>query len=267
MFSTTPARVWPFGLLTLILLLVLALFYDSLSAWQWQHVPLHSTMETLGGMASVLISILIFSASRTKMETYLVMVAAGFASMGILDTAHAVSSMGDAFIFLHSVASLSCGFFFASVWLTYGRPLRSRFEGVFIYFMSIFVSGTVALRALLFPADVPRVMPLFDGQFTLAAVLINTTASLFFLASVPKFHLVYRQDRHTRDLLFACLASLFGIAEMIFQFSSPWNGVWWSWHLIRLFAFLAILIFMVQQYRLNSWPGPADPGTGGPEAP
>ncbi|MGD9823566.1 MASE3 domain-containing protein [Desulfobacter sp.] len=246
MFSITPAKILLITALSLSAAL-LGLF-DRLYAWQWQHIQLHSTIETLGGMTSCLISIILFIQSREKLDASLVMLATGFASMGVLDTAHAISQLGDSFIFLHSGASLSGGFFFASVWFSKGRRFGSLNELRFIYFGFIILSVSIGLRALLFPGDVPQIMPLFDGRFTMAAVLINITASLLFIASVFKFYQVYRQQGDPRDLLFACLAYLFGIAAMIFPFSSPWNGMWWVWHLVRLSAFLTTLVFIARQY-------------------
>ena len=246
MFSITPAKI--------LLITALALggallgLFDRLYAWQWHHLQLHSTIETLGGMTSCLISIILFIQSKEKLDAILVMLATGFASMGILDTAHAISRLGDSFIFLHSVASLSGSFFFASVWFCKRRRFGSLNELRFIYFGFITLSVSIGLRALLFPGDVPRIMPLFDGKFTMAAVLINLTASLLFIASVFKFYQEYRQRGNKLDLLFACLAYLFGISAMIFPFSSPWNGMWWIWHLVRLSAFLTTLVFIARQY-------------------
>jgi|GEM_PF-1944219 len=223
--------------------------FDRLYAWHWQHIQLHSTIEALGGITACLISVLLFIRAQDTLDACMVMVATGFACMGVLDTAHAISQPGDSFIFLHSAATLSCGFFFASVWLCKGRRLGSLTELRVIYFGFIALSVSVGMRALLFPGDVPRIMPLFDGKFTMAAILINLTAGLLFLSSVFKFSQIYRQDKTSQALLFACLAYLFGISAIIFPFSMPWNGMWWVWHLIRLAAFLITLAFISHQYR------------------
>lgn len=246
MFSITPAKI----LLITALLLGAALLglFDRLYAWQWQHIQLHSTIETLGGITACLISIILFIQSQEKLDTSLLMLATGFVSMGVLDTAHAISQLGDSFIFLHSVASLSGSFFFASAWISKGRRFGRLYELRFIYFGFIILSVSIGLRALLFPGDVPKIMPLFDDKFTMAAVLINLTAGFLFIVSVFKFYQIYRQQGDQQDLLFACLAYLFGIAAMIFPFSSPWNGMWWLWHLVRLSAFLTTLVFIARQY-------------------
>ncbi len=235
-------------IITLILAVALLGFFDILYAWHWQHDQLHATIETLGGITSCLISAMLFIRSLEKLDAHLIMLAIGFAGMGLLDTAHAISRPGDAFIFLHSVASLTGGFFFASVWFSQGRHMKNLYEVQFIFFGFIALFVSIGLRALIFPDDVPRIMPLFDGRFTMAAVLINITASLLFILSVFKFYRMYLRGRDIHDLLFAYLASLFGVAAIIFPFSNPWNGMWWAWHFIRLSAFFLTLVFIFRQY-------------------
>jgi len=244
---TPPAKILFFT--ALILAAALLGLFDRLYAWQWQHIQLHSTIETLGGVTACLISALLFFRAQESLDACLAMLATGFASMGVLDTAHAVSTLGDSFVFLHSVAGLSGSFFFASVWFSRGRKLGSLTEVRFIYFGFIFLSASVGIRALLFPGDVPKIMPLFDGKFTAAAILINLTAGFLFLSSVFKFFQMYQQGKNSQDLLFASLAYLFGISALIFPFSNPWNGMWWVWHLVRLPAFLITLVFISNRYR------------------
>jgi hypothetical protein len=241
MFRTSSDKIQQTGTTALLLayFILLVLFSDVLSSWEWVHLEIHSTIETLGGISAILIAMVLLRESREDQSNMLVMVATGFATMGVLDTAHAMSQPGDAFIFLHSVASLAGGFFFSLAWLPYRREkpadLRWIFRG------SIILAVSIALRALIYPEDVPKILPLYNGKFTLAAVLINTAASLLFLSSAPKLYRIYRKEKNKRELVLTFLALLFGIAEMIFQFSNPWDGIWWSWHLIRLMAFAAIL--------------------------
>ena len=230
--------------------LALALF-DTIYAWQWLHIQFHSTIETLGGVTACLIAVVLFIKSQEKLDAHLLMLATGFAGMGILDMAHAIGRPGDAFIFLHSVASLCGGFFFASVWFCRNRQMRSLLELKFIFFGFIALTASVGFRALLFPDDVPKIMPLFNGKFTMAAVLINLTAGCLFFASVFEFYGEYRQKAKSLDLLFASLAVLFGIAACIFPFSTPWNGTWWVWHLIRFIAFAVTLVYIFKAYGHN----------------
>ncbi|SHJ21504.1 hypothetical protein SAMN02745216_01223 [Desulfatibacillum alkenivorans DSM 16219] len=247
MFSSRPVKIWIAGVLLIAIPVIL--FFDRLYALHFQHIQLHSTIETFGGITVCLISLMLYLESQASLNAQLIMLATGFAAMGILDISHAISKPGDSFIFLHSVGSLFGGFFFASVWFTHGRRMRNLFELRFIYFGFAILSASVGLRALLFPGDVPRILPLYDEGFTVIAVLINLTASFLFFLSMMKFYKIYRQSGAKRDLLFVYLSCLFGIAELIFPFSSPWNGMWWVWHLVRLTAFTATLVFVFRRYR------------------
>ncbi len=246
MFSTSLKKI--FLVSGFVFILAVLLFFDTLYTWQWLDYGVHSFLEISGGLIACLIGILLFIKSQDKLDAHLIMLATGFAGMGILDTAHAISRSGDAFVFLHSVASLSGGFFFASVWLSRGRRMRNLFELRFIFIGFAVLTASVGLRALLFPEDVPKIMPLFDGSFTMAAVLINLTAGVLFFASVVEFYLAYRRGHQSRDLFFACLAAFFGIAALIFPFSTPWNGMWWIWHLVRFCAFAATLVYIFRAY-------------------
>lgn len=254
MLSTSRNRIHygTIGSLFIILLCLLFAFSDYLSSWQWLHIELHSTIETLGGISAIMIALVLFQEARKLENQMLVMLSTGFICMGVLDIFHAMSRPGDAFIFLHSVASLAGGFFFALIWLPKGLILKNLSEQRWIVYGAVILSISVGLRALFYPGDVPKIIPLYDGQFTLAATLINTIASLLFLVSVPKFYSLYLHDKHVQTLLFMYLALLFGIAEMIFQLSNTWNGIWWLWHLIRFTAFMITLGIVFYNYRYLS---------------
>jgi len=234
--------------LTFAAFLTIFLFSDFLSSWKWFHPEIHSTIETLGGISSILICFVLFQETLVLPNDTFFLVAIGFACMGILDTFHAMCKPGEAFVFLHSAASLSGGFFFALIWFQNCKLLKNLLKNRTIAFGSIVIAASVGLRALLSPEDVPKIIAFYNNKFTLAAILFNTLASLFFLLSVPKFFTDYRQHKNQKSLIFMYLALLFGIAEMIFQFSNAWDGLWWSWHLIRLIAFMITLVLVFKQY-------------------
>lgn len=251
LLSMSRKRILYYGMLVFAITFfcLLFLFFDFLSSWTWFHLEFHSTIETLGGISSILIALVFFQETREASNHTYAAAAIGFACMGVLDTFHAMSRQGDAFVFLHSAASLSGGFFFALIWLPHRRVLKNFSEQRWIAYGSVVLAISVGLRALLSPGDVPRILPLYNGKFTLAAVLINTLASLLFLVSVPKFYQAFQQDKNVQALILVYLALLFGIAEMTFQFSNAWNGIWWSWHWIRFAAFMITLVIVFKQYR------------------
>ena len=235
--------------LTFAAFLTIFLFADFLSSWKWLHPEIHSTIETLGGISSILICFVLFQETREVPNDTFFLVAIGFACMGILDTFHAMCKPGEAFVFLHSAASMAGSFFFALIWLQDFQLLKNLLKNRLIAFGSIIIAVSIGLRALLSPEDVPKIIAFYNERFTLAALLINMLASLFFLISVPKFYTDYRRHKNQKSLIFMYLALLFGIAELIFQFSTAWDGIWWSWHLIRLIAFLITLVLVFKQYR------------------
>ena len=212
------------------------------------NLPVHSTMETLGGIAALLIALVLLQQNRQEKNGTFFLVGTGFACMGMLDTFHAMCRPGDAFVFLHSTASLAGGFFFA--WILLPDRILERYaaEQRWIAGISLILCLSVGLRAVLFPQDVPKIIRLYEGKFTLAALLLNICASLLFLVSVPKFYARYRSSANADHLVFMVLALLFGLAELIFLFSDPWDDIWWIWHLLRLTAYVVTLLFVADRH-------------------
>lgn len=228
------------------------IFSDVLPSWTRINLPFHSTIETLGGISALLITLVLLQQSldkdrdRADMASFLV--ATGFACMGALDTFHAMCMPGEAFIFLHSAASLAGGFFFAGALLP--DLLLKRYANQQRWFagIAVILCLTVGLRAVFIPQDVPKIIPLYDGEFTLAAILINSLAGVFFLISVPGFYSRFRTSGNTDHLVFLFIALLFGLAELIFQYSDTWNAIWWAWHLLRFAAYIMTLLFVVNHH-------------------
>jgi len=230
------------------LLCTLLFFSDFLVSAHWVHCPFHYTIETFGGIASILIALVLYQQSPAGSQDMFFMVATGFACMGVLDMFHAMSEPGEAFVFLHSAASLAGGFFFALTWLPSKAIAIYASKQRWIVGIAIFLSFSIGIRAMLFPENIPRIVYLYDGQFTLAAILINTCASLLFLGSAPRFFIHYHQFENPKSLIFIFLSLQFGLSEMIFQFSWTWNGIWWIWHFLRLTAFMVTLSIISNEY-------------------
>ncbi|MBU1195056.1 MAG: hypothetical protein KKD32_09085 [Proteobacteria bacterium] len=226
----------------------LLFFTAFFSVREWIYPELHSTIETIGGICAILIAQVLYLEAKAS-RSYIFLVATGFVCMGVFDIFHAVSRGGDAFIFLHSAASLAGGLFFFLVWVPEKSIPQRKNEQRGIAWVAVFLVLSVGLRAIMYPDDVPTYIVLYDEKFTLAAVLINTLASLLFLAAIPRFYMIYRKDKDPQVYIFMCLALLFGVAEMIFQFSDKWDGIWWAWHMIRFSAFMITLIVVFQRYQ------------------
>jgi len=105
------------------------------------HLPLHSLLETMGGvMALTIAGMLVARQCVGVTEPHKVWMACGLAGMGTLDLFHAAMLPGDNFVWLHSASTLVGGLLFLGVWLR--RPVSSVWA--------------LWLPAVVFPASGPR---------------------------------------------------------------------------------------------------------------
>jgi len=214
--------------------------------WRWHREPLHATMEAIGGLASIAMAIMLFqerdNAHRDKFQAP----AAGFLGMGILDLFHAVAEPGNSFVLLRNMASLVGGVGFGLTWLPVvdrpgWMPSASRVPWILAAGVSAFGVGTLA-----FPEQVPDMIR--NGEFTPTAVAPQSLACALFFASTVRFLSDYRRAGGSEDYLFASLALLFGLAELVFMYSLPWDSRWWFWHVLRLAACLLVLAYVARGY-------------------
>ena len=71
----------------------------------WVNLPLHSTLETLGGLGAVLMGLVLLARKAEWEDERLQGVASGLLGMGILEGFHAVSSPDHGFVLLRSAAT------------------------------------------------------------------------------------------------------------------------------------------------------------------
>src|SRR4029453_15125074 len=110
----------------------------------WIHVPLHSTVEALGGLAAVLMGLVLLARKEEWEDERLQGLASGLLGMGILEGFHAVSSPDQGFVLLRSVASLLGGVAFSFVWHPPGM-IGTRIRAVMPYLVA---GATVAFGML-----------------------------------------------------------------------------------------------------------------------
>jgi len=214
--------------------------------WRWHREPLHATMEAIGGLASIAMAIVLFQRRDDAHRDRFQAPALGFLGMGILDLFHAIAEPGNSFVLLRNMASLVGGVGFGLTWLPVaGRPGRTPRKGRFPW---ILAAGAFAfgVGVLAFSEQVPDMIR--NGEFTPAAVAPQSLACALFFASTVRFLLDYRGEGRSQDYLFASLALLFGLAELVFMYSLPWDGRWWFWHVLRLTACLLMLLYVARGY-------------------
>lgn len=211
---------------------------------RWHHEPLHSTLEAIGGLAAIAMAIVLFQRRKDPAGNKHAALSMGFLGMGLLELFHAMSPPGNAFVLLRNVASLVGSVGFGLVWFLGPKPIALRRRwlpwGV--------VAGALAFGtwAITFPEDIPEMIR--NGAFTPTAVAPQSLACLLFLAATLRFLLDYRLTGKSEDHLFASLALMFGLAELVFMYSVPWDSLWWFWHLLRLMACLLVLAYIGRGY-------------------
>ena len=210
----------------------------------WIHVPLHSTVEALGGLAAVLTGLVLLARKVEWEDERLQGLASGLLGMGILEGFHAVSSPEQGFVLLRSAASLLGGVAFSFVWHPRGM-IGKRIRDLIPYLVT---GGTVAFG--LFVVTAPHQLPRFTTheEFAPVALAVNGIAAFLFLAGAAGFWLEAGRTGRAEHQLLATLGLLFGLAEVMFLFSAPWDSAWWVWHLVRLTAYVLALIYVSRGY-------------------
>ena len=208
------------------------------------HAPLHSTVEALGGLAAVLTGLVLLARKVEWEDERLQGLASGLLGMGILEGFHAVSSPDEGFVLLRSAASLLGGVAFSFVWHPSGMIGR-RTRELIPYLVTC---GTVAFG--LFVVAAPHRLPRFTTQdhFAPMALAVNGIAAVLFLAGAAGFWLEAGRTGRPEHQLLATLGLLFGLAEVMFLFSGPWDSTWWVWHFVRLTAYVLALTYVSRGY-------------------
>ncbi|HEX6948665.1 MAG TPA: GAF domain-containing protein, partial [Nitrospira sp.] len=210
----------------------------------WIHVPLHSTVEALGGLAAVLMGLVLLARKIEWEDERLQGLASGLLGMGILEGFHAVSAPDEGFVLLRSAASLLGGVAFSFVWHPRGM-IGKRTRDLVPYLVT---AGTLFFG--LFVVTAPQHLPRFttQDQFTPVALAVNGIAAVLFLAGAAGFWLEAGRTGRAEHQLLATLGLLFGLAEVMFLFSTPWDSAWWVWHLVRITAYVLALTYVSRRY-------------------
>ena len=217
---------------------------EVLPGWRWAHEPLHSTLETVGGLAAISMGIVLLQRTADPTRQKFLPLAGGFLGMGILEIVHAVSVPGNGFVLLRSLASLLGGLGFGLMWLS----ATGKHPTTMKWMPWVMTGGALALGlwTIGFPQDVPVMVR--EGVFTPTAVAPKSFASMLFFAGSLRFFLDYRTSGRSEDVLFASLAFMFGFAELMFTYSVIWGSRWWFWHFLRLLAYFFVLGYVGRGY-------------------
>ncbi len=214
------------------------------SGQPWVNVPLHSAVEVFGAFAGIMTGIIMLMRKGEGSVSYSVYISCGLIAMGILDIFHASVAPGSLFVWLHSIAVLLGGLFFAMTWL----PEGDRQKRIRLILPSAIAAGAVlGMVSVISPESLPAMTA--EGKMSTAAISINVVSGIFFLLSAPKFFHGYRSSKNKGDFLFFIVSLFFGLAGFVFYFDSPWQSKWWLWHFIRLTAFIVLFGYVVTVFR------------------
>ncbi|MEO6786404.1 MAG: ATP-binding protein [Chthoniobacteraceae bacterium] len=239
---------------TVLILVVVALLWltwtiFTVPDWRLVSESLHSAVEAMGGLLAILMAMFLLHRSDEPYGGRLMMLALGFLAMGILDVSHSFPHPGQSFVFLHSAASLAGGVGFAFACLpehALSKAIAWRWRTAWaVSIAAVFIS----IWALLPGAPIPLMVR--KDEFTASAYGMNLAAGVCFLAAAVRLLADFRQTRRRNLFVLGGMAVLFGLANLMFSFSSLWDDTWWSWHLLRLGAFGIVFHEVVSEHRVT----------------
>jgi hypothetical protein len=207
-----------------------------LSELRFEHLPFHSAVEVTGSVIALLVAYKLFSLKAHGIgPKHAIRIGQALLVMGVLDGFHAISHIGNNFVWLHSLATFIGGLCFALIFIPV-KEINTFKQTVFITMFTIGV-GVISL-------SMPNLAPTMvsDGEFTMAANILNQLGGVFLLLTATFLVVEYHRTTSTDDLLFSLHCLLFGLAALMFQSSVLWDASWWGWHILRLLAYFAALV-------------------------
>jgi PAS domain S-box-containing protein len=212
-----------------------------LQNWRLIHEPAHSSIEMSGSVIAILVAIfLVIYEHGNRGTNFNTQIAAALISMGLLDGIHACVQSGNTLVWVHSIATFAGGFFFVIIWLPKNWKF---FRSTKWFLVALIISFGIGICSVLFPDMLPIMIQ--HGQFSLSARLLNFLGGILLFFSALRIVQEYFHSRNPDDLLFCLHCSLFGVAAIMFEYSSLWDAPWWSWHLLRFAAYIVALWFII----------------------
>jgi len=221
------------------------LFNLYLDPYLWKNEPVHSLIEAIGAFTAILLAIfIIMLRSNDQFRTYYLWIATTLIGMGLLDTFQASVISCETLVWLHSLAILIGGLIFAVNLLPEFISKRAKLS--FSPYAVVFLAIVLGVGSILYPELIPQMV--HQGEFTLLAKLLNLIGGLGFIFAWFYFLNTQKIKDQKERILLASYCLLFGMAGLLFSFSTLWDATWWLWHILRLLAYLIILWFFFAIY-------------------
>ncbi len=211
--------------------------------------PFHEGLEIAGAAIALSVAMLLLLRLRhEEAAPHLLWAVAALITMGLVDGIHGMAHFGLAWSWLRHASTLLGGIFFGLVWLrppAFAIRRKQRLAAAVAVF-ALALSAIIWIRPGWLPA------PWATGDYSLAVKAANALGGLGFLAAALFFLRRFARRPQIEELVFAGHTMLFGIASLLFGFSSVWAADWWVWHGARLAAYGIVLIaayrFVVELY-------------------
>jgi PAS domain S-box-containing protein len=215
--------------------------------WLIVDEPLHAVVETTGALAAIVMAIFLLLKKQDGYGGKFFLLAMGFLGMGLIDVFHSISPAGDEFVLLRSVASFVGAVWFVSTWLPWFASERGVVWRTWTPWAV--VVGSILFGIWTWAAKEGLPIMVKDGTFTSTAVTFNFLSGVFFLAAAIRLLIDFGRMGRPDIYLFACMATLFGLANLTFPGSELWDIKWWFWHLLRLLSYLLAVGFVIHEHQ------------------
>ncbi len=240
-------------LITLVSIMLIIVIGRIMPDWQWVNEPLHTTLGSFEFLAAVSLAVLLLISRRNDRGVIFgVWVPAGLLVMGILKGFSSSLPEGNSSMWLHGLAMLCGGLFFAVGFLPI-RAVQHATRNIPTAFgvASAMIMGIISLF-------ISGILPeMLNGiSYTATAIVINTIGGFLFAIAASLFFFRYIATEKTEDMLFACFAALNGASQLSFPFGQTWQGEWWLWHIFRLTGAVSLLAYTYAMFKQSedfSW--------------
>ncbi len=211
------------------------------------NAPLHSAIEAIGSLASIMMGIILLQRQVLAGSYKLVWMIIGLFVMGLLDGFHAIVALGNSFVLLHSSSVFLGGVCFSFMWFPeFQKTVANRNS---IMWLVIIGSILFATWILLSPETMPRM--LYNGEFSFTATFLNVFGGILFLIGTVFFLKKFYLTSEKQFYWFACFSLLLGLGGITFLYGDIWTSAWWFWHVLRLAAFMIVLSLVIINYQKN----------------
>ena len=215
----------------------------------WYSMSLHSAIEASGSVLALAVAVLLLLQRKyNQIAGHYLWIACGLIVMGVLDLFHAILPTGTAFFWARWIASLAGSIGFSLVLVDPLLKVGKR-ASVLIPPAVLVATFVLGLYFVLEPGSLPTISESHD-VIAGSAKIISVTAGLFYLTA--SFTLLDRFAKRLggrTDLIFGLHSLLFATAAFLYPAASPWNSVWWYFHLLRLSSYALVGLYLFLAFK------------------